>query len=85
MKHLRFEHCKTAEDMLEYFVRKTPSAKSIHTKDFRQVWLPKLGAVCVDIEGIKEGYPTRVAAIEAARKYHNMVSEKLNLKPIYQS
>ena len=84
MKILRFEHCKTEEQMLQYFIRKTPSAKFIHNKNLEVRWLPKLGAVCVDVDGTKEGYLTRAAASEAAKKYHNIVSEKLSLKKIYQ-
>lgn len=80
----RFQDCKTEDEMLQYFIRKTPSAKLIHTKDFEEVWLPKLGAVCVRPDENKEAYPTRAAAVQAAKKYHNHISEKLNLKPIYQ-
>ncbi len=80
----RFTDCKTEDEILQYFIRKTPDAKSIHTKDFKQVWLPRLGAVCVSPDDVVNGYETRTAAIQAAKKYHNHVSEKLNLKPIYQ-
>lgn len=79
----RFQDCKTEDEMLQYFIRKTPSAKMVHTKDFGEAWLPKLGAVCVMPDEDKQSYVTRTAAINAAKKYHNHISERLNLKPIY--
>lgn len=85
MTHIRrFSDCTDERAMAMYFIRKTPKAQLFHTRTLEERWLPKLGAVCVDIEGVTNGYSTRAAAIQAARKYHNMISEKLKLTPIYQ-
>ena len=88
MKHLRrFSDCKTEQDILDYLIRKTPSVKRYEVlKDgvIKEIWLPKLGSICVKLNGTLDYYDTKLAAIVAARKYHNYVSIKLSLKPIYQ-